>query len=232
MNSFLEILYIGFLALDLMLAVSSRLLHCIRLIAMQGLLLGLLSLCLSCTGEEPHTAGIILAVINLIMKGIVIPMFLERVMRKIDIKRELEPLLGYSASCIIALAMIGTSYLICRKIPIGVTKAAEISVSVAFSTMLIGLFLIISRRKAIMQAMGFLVFENGITLFGNCMSVEYSAPIELCILLDVLVLVFIMGIAMYHIKSEFHHIDTDKLNHLGDNQKIAEETANDTEEDD
>ena len=82
--------------------------------------------------------------------------------------------------------------------------------------MLTGLFLIIARRKALTQALGFLVFENGITVFGIGMTLENSFIVELGILLDVLALVFIMGIAVFHINREFAHIDTDRLNHLGD----------------
>ena len=82
--------------------------------------------------------------------------------------------------------------------------------------MLTGLFIIIARKKAITQAIGFLVFENGITVFGTCMMLEYGLVVELGILLDVFVLVFVMGIALFHINREFEHIDSDKLNSLGD----------------
>ena len=73
-----------------------------------------------------------------------------------------------------------------------------------------------SRRKALTQALGFLIFENGITAFGAGMMLEYGLLVELGILLDVFVLVFIMGIAVFRISREFQHIDSDRLNKLGD----------------
>ncbi len=98
------------------------------------------------------------------------------------------------------------------------TPNSELSLSLptAMITIFTGLFLIITRRKAITQAIGFLVFENGIGLFGQSMALHYSFIVELGILLDVFVLIFVMGIALFQIRREFHHIDTDKLVSLGD----------------
>ena len=60
------------------------------------------------------------------------------------------------------------------------------------------------------------MLENGITVFGAGLMMEYGIFVELGILLDVLVLVFVMGIAIFQINREFAHIDTDRLNRLGD----------------
>ena len=82
--------------------------------------------------------------------------------------------------------------------------------------MLTGLFIVMARKKAITQAIGFLTFENGISLFGTGLMLECGLVVELGILLDVFALVFIMGIAVLRINREFEHIDADRLNRLGD----------------
>ena len=79
-----------------------------------------------------------------------------------------------------------------------------------------GLFLLCSRRKAITQVLGFLVFENGISVFGAGILLEYGLVVELGILLDVFVLVFVLGIAIHQINRTFSSLDTDKMNRLGD----------------
>jgi hydrogenase-4 component E len=79
-----------------------------------------------------------------------------------------------------------------------------------------GLFIVIARKKALTQVIGFLVFENGITLFAAAAMREHPWIVELGILLDVLVLVFIMGITVFQISREFEHIDADRLNLLTD----------------
>ena len=81
---------------------------------------------------------------------------------------------------------------------------------------LVGLFVIISRKKALTQVLGYLVLENGIYAFG--VGIAQSAPliVELGVLLDVFVAVFVMGITIFHINRQFDHIDTDRMAFLRD----------------
>ena len=213
---FSEILYVIFLALDMTLLSSSRLLHCIRLVALQGLLIGLMPLADAALRGELRPAMALMAIVSIVVKAVLLPRLLSRAMRRAQVNRELEPLAGYSVSSLAALAMVALSFVAVRSLPLSEYTAHPLSVPVSLITMLTGLFLIIARRKALTQALGFLVFENGITVFGIGMTLENSFIVELGILLDVLALVFIMGIAVFHINREFAHIDTDRLNHLGD----------------
>jgi hydrogenase-4 component E len=79
-----------------------------------------------------------------------------------------------------------------------------------------GLFLIVSRRKALMQVLGYIVLENGIYAFGVALVVESPLLVELGVLLDVFVAVFVMGITMFHLSRAFDDIDTDQLAMLKD----------------
>lgn len=213
---FSEILYVIFLALDLTLLSSSRLLHCIRLVALQGLLIGLMPLADAVLRGELRPSMALMAMVSIVVKAVLLPRLLSRAMRRAQVNRELEPLAGYSVSTLAALAMVALAFVMVRSLPLSEYTTHPLSVPVSLITMLTGLFLIIARRKALTQALGFLVFENGITVFGIGMTLENSFIVELGILLDVLALVFIMGIAVFHINREFAHIDTDRLNHLGD----------------
>ena len=140
-------------------------------------------------------------------------------------------MIGYSFSILIALLIAGGSFLVCRRIDLAELAVSPLSAPVAFATVLIGLFIIVARRKAITQAIGFLVFENGIAIFGTGMALEYGLIVELGILLDVFVLVFVMGIAVFQISREFDHIDSDRLNKLDDwhGSEEATEPAEDTD---
>jgi hydrogenase-4 component E len=84
-------------------------------------------------------------------------------------------------------------------------------VPVALFTSLVGLFVIISRRKALTQVLGYLVLENGIYTFGVGLVQNTPMLVELGVLLDVFVAVFVMGIAIFHINRQFDHIDTDRM---------------------
>ncbi len=220
MNGLIEILLLLFLISSFLLTCSSRMLHCIRLVAVQGLLLGLLPLAVARVEQAGFTTGIVLlALINIAVKGGILPYLLRKSMQKAQVRRELEPLLGYAASSMLALAMIGASFWFSRQLEGAVSPVSRLVAPVAFSSILIGLFLIIARRKALTQVLGFLTFENGIALFGAGMMLEHGAIIELGILLDVFVLVFVMGIAVFQINREFQHIDADRLNTLRDYPK-------------
>lgn len=212
MLDFITIILTLILFSNIALAASSRLLHCIKTIAAQGVLVGLLPLCQSLAEGEGfglHAAA--LSAVNIAVKGALLPVLLSAAMRKAAVERELEPFVGYSASAMLALAMIAAAFAAAARMGVDAAELSTLAVPAALSTMFSGLFLIVSRRKAITQVIGFLAFENGIAVFGASMMQQYGLFVELGILLDVLVLVFIAGIGIFNISREFSHIDADKL---------------------
>lgn len=218
MNMITDLVFTAFMALCLMLSASSRLVHCIRLVAGQGILLGILPLLMwNWNGGMPGAEIWGAVFVNILVKGVLLPLLLIRAMHKAGVRRELEPLAGYSWSLLIvtvtgALAL----WLSCS---LNIPGVPMLAIPAAATTVFTGLFIIISRRKAITQSLGFLGFENGIALFGVAMHLEYGFFVELGILLDVLVLVFVMGITVFQISREFEHIDADRLNLLTDSEE-------------
>ena len=89
-------------------------------------------------------------------------------------------------------------------------------VSSAIFTVSCGLLLIVSRNTAVMQVIGYLTLENGIYAFGWAYAVEDPLLVEMGVLLDVFVAVFVMGITIYHLNREFDSIETDELAALKD----------------
>lgn len=87
-------------------------------------------------------------------------------------------------------------------------------IAVSLFSIMVGLFMIVARRLAITQVLGYLAMENGIYTFGLAFAEKEPLLVEMGILLDVFVGVFIMGIMIYHINREFDHIDTDRLSEL------------------
>ena len=217
MEHLIDFILALFLITNLMMAASSRLMHCIKIVVLQGILLGLLPLFLG----HIEASHLIAALLNISIKGIALPYLLVAAIKRADVCRELEPLVGYSTSLIIVLLFFAVSFWLGTKLP-AEEPHLRLAIPTAVATMLTGLFIVMARRKAITQAIGFLTFENGISLFGTGRMLDFGVAIELGILLDVLVLVFVMGIAVMRIKREFQHIDSDKLHFLGDNQKEAE----------
>jgi len=218
MNMTVSLILTAFMAVCLLLSASSRLLHCIRMVALQGVLLGVLP-CFMWNWESGVPGGEFWfsSFINIAVKGVLLPVMLVRAMHKAGVKRELEPLAGYSWSLLIITVAGALALWLSRSLEL--SGVPVLAVPAAAMTVFTGLFIIISRRKAITQALGFLAFENGIALFGVAMHLEYGFFVELGILLDVLVLVFVMGIAVFQISREFEHIDADRLNLLTDTEE-------------
>ena len=193
---------------------SSRLGASIRVVAVQGMVLGLLPILAHWHELSLHFA--LLAVGTIAIKGVVFPWFLFRAIREADIGREIEPYVGYAASLATGAVALGVSFWVCTKLPIPENIASSWLAPVSFFSIFAGLFLIVSRKRAVNQVLGFLVLENGIYTFGVGVAARTPFLVEVGVLLDVFVAVFVMGITIFHINREFDHISTDRLSTLKD----------------
>jgi hydrogenase-4 component E len=198
---------------NLMLLANSRLGASIRVTAAQGILLGLLPLV-----AAPHAGwhAVLIAVGSMALKGVVFPRLMFRALREAEVQREVEPFIGYNLSLLIGVAALAVSIWIGQQLPVPGEAISSLVVPVAMFSILVGLFLIISRKKAVNQVLGFLVLENGVYTFGVGVIQHTSLLVELGVLLDVFVAVFVMGIIIFHISREFDSIDTDALTSLKD----------------
>jgi hydrogenase-4 component E len=152
----------------------------------------------------------------LVLKGIAFPLLLRRAQRGANVRREIEPYVGYTLSLGGGLAALGFSFWMSSRLPLPPAAVSELLVPFALFTFLVGLFLITTRKKALTQVIGYLTMENGIYAFGIGTAIESPLLVELGCLLDVFVAVFVMGIIIFHISREFDHIDTDRLASLRD----------------
>lgn len=188
---------------------TSRLSACIRWIAFQGALLGVLSLL---GGGELGWNAILVAAGTIIVKAIALPAFLRWAIREASIRREVEPLIGYLASILLGGAALAVAFGLAASMPPSVRDALE--VPVALVTVIIGMIVLMTRVKAITQVIGYLMLENGVYLFGIRLARHVPFLIEAGVLLDVFVGVFIMGIVVFHINREFDSISSANLSEL------------------
>jgi hydrogenase-4 component E len=185
---------------------------CVRMVAFQGILLGLFTMIVR---ADVLTARLVfLGVFSIGLKGFVFPFLLLRGIREAGIRREVEPFIGYVASIMAGLCMLAASLWISSHFPFSAPEISSFVIPVALSTVFTGLFLVVSRRKALNQVIGYLVFENGIYMFGIAAVGEIPLLVEFGVLLDAFVAVFVMGIAINRINREFDHIDADQLSSL------------------
>lgn len=200
--------------LSLYLLGSSSLTGCVNILAFQGMCLGLLPLTIHAQGVHPR--AFLLAAGMFLLKGFVIPRVLLYAIREVKIRREVEPMIGYITSLLLGALLIGVSFVISERLPVPPGIRSSLLIPVSLSTIMMGMLMMISRIKALTQVIGYLVFENGIYLFGLSISYEIPWLIELGVLLDVFVAVFVMGIVINHIARAFDSISTEKLTSLSD----------------
>ena len=207
-----DAIMVALILTNLALLGTSTLASCIRILTIQGVALGLLPL----AAGEPLLSWRVLfltpAAIGL--KGVVFPSLLMRALRQADVRREVEPFVGYIGSVLAGLVALAVSVWFGSRLPAPDAGVSRLVAPVAMFMILVGLFLIISRRKALTQVLGFVVLENGMYAFGVVMLREIPMIVEMGILLDAFVAVFVMGIAIYHISREFDHTDVDRLDSL------------------
>lgn len=196
---------------------SSRLITLIKIMAVQGLLVSLLPLLL-----EHHSSmgsgGLIFFQVMILTKGILIPILLYIALKRIAIQREIEPIIGYHASLFAGLIIILLSVFITDRLHLAVPSGQELILTTAITTMSAGFFLMMGRKKAITQVIGYLMLENGIFLIGTALIKQFHTVymVEFGLLLDLLVGVMVMGIILHNINHAFDDIDTDLLNRLKD----------------
>lgn len=193
---------------------SSRLGAGIRAIALQGALLGILPLLLPNGGWTIHILALAFGMLSL--KGVLFPRLLFHAIRDTSMRREMDPLLGFTASLLAGATVTVMAFLLASRLPPLPGTASPLLVPSALATILLSLVVLVSRTKALTQVLGYLMLENGIFTFGLVLLHDMPLLIEIGVLLDLFVGVFVMGIVVYHINQEFDHIDSYHLTTLKD----------------
>jgi hydrogenase-4 component E len=214
MNIWMEVLILLVVLTDFRLLATSRLAALIDTMVFQALALGLLPLSLT---PAPWSRELLaLVALTVLVKAVLLPRLLHRAMRRVGVAREIEPFLGFSSSVLLGIALFALSLFLIRPLAATGAPGSPFLPTAALFTTLVGLLIIISRRKALTQVVGYLALENGVYAFGAALAVEEPLLVETGVLLDVFVAVFVMGITIHQISREFDHIDTDRLALLKD----------------
>jgi hydrogenase-4 component E len=195
------------------LVATGRINKAIQVAVIQGVLLGLLPLAMG-LGRHLHILLMVAAAVS--VKGWLIPYLFRRAMKKVKIRREVDPYIGFTASLVLCALGTGLALLLASNLPLAPGSGFGLFVPASLSTLLTGFILLITRRKALTQVVGYLVLENGIYLFGLMLVEEMPMLVETGILLDLFVGIFVMGIVINHITVAFDSMDTRHLAELKD----------------
>lgn len=209
--SIIDLISVGILLTAIVMNALTRLESYVRVYTFNSWLLSSLIAIVAFMVGETHLY--IASVTTLLSKGIVIPLFLKKIVRRMKVTHDIEPYISNTLSLAISGILVAVVYTSLRE-GIFVTGVSRNALQISVAVILIGLFIMITRRKAITQVIGLLFMENGLFLAG--FSLTYGMPIiiELGVLFDMLMGVIILGIFSVQIKRAFTSADLDKLTTL------------------
>lgn len=217
MKNWIDLLYVidfisvGILLSAVVLNTLKRLESCIKAYIFNSWLLSILVFFVAVKTGNLHLY--IAAFLTLATKGILMPMFLSKIVRQMKVTRTVEPYLSNSLSLTISGILVTIVYTSLRE-GILVTGFSVHVLKISIAVALIGLFIMITRRKAITQVLGLLFMENGLFLAGFSLTFGMPIIIELGILFDMLMGVIILGVFIVQIRRNFSSVDLDSLTTL------------------
>jgi hydrogenase-4 component E len=189
-----------------------RVLSLIDLFAAQGFALASSTAVVAYSTDQTHlywSAGL-----TLVLKVLLLPWLLHRLIRKLDVRWEFEGLINIPTTMLIGIVLVVFSFNLALPISQLASTVTRSTLGIAMACVMLSFLMMITRRKAIPQVIGFLSMENG--LFFAATSATYGMPmvVELGIALDVLVGMLILGVFFFQIREQFDSLDLKHLEQL------------------
>jgi hydrogenase-4 component E len=209
---FINLLAAILLLLAFAMLTQRRVLSLVNLFAMQGLALAI-STAVVAFGTH-QTELYVSAGITLLLKVAVLPWLLHRLIRRLDVKWDVEGLINVPTTMLIGIVLVVFAFNLAAPITQLASTVTRSTLGIAIASVMLSFLMMITRRKAIPQVIGFLAMENG--LFFAATSATYGMPlvVELGIALDVLVAMLILGVFFFQIREQFDSLDLKHLEKL------------------
>ena len=211
MPAIFDPLLVFILLLNLFVLGASRLRAVIAASALQGICLGILAIL---AHAEITAEVVIVGLVAIGLKAVLIPRLLYKAMRDVAIARDVEPLIGLIPSLVIGAVGTACSVIFSQTLPVAPAFEGSLIMPASFATVLTGCLVVVTRRKAITQVVGYLILENGIFIMGLGLLDAMPFLVEVGVLLDLFVAIFVMGIIINHVSREFTAKDAADLTSL------------------
>ena len=178
-----------------------RIVGMIRIFAVQSFILGLVPFFLHAHAVSGRDVA--LGSGTIVLKAALVPAVLFWAIRHVSMRSEIKPLIGLGASIIGGALVIAGAFWVSLSLQLPGKPLSDLLLPCSLSTVLLGFMIMVTRTRAVTQVLGYLVMENGIFLFALSLFDAMPTLIEMGILLDIFVAVFIMAIVVNHINEEF-----------------------------
>ena len=158
--------------------------------------------------EAPHLY--VTAAIALLFKAIVIPTALRRIVRRLGIHREIETVVGVGPTMLAGMALVALSLVVMLRVTAGANPLAREDLAFALSVVLLGLLMMVTRRNAVSQVVGFMSLENGLILAATGAR-GMPLVVEISVAFSILIALIVIGIFLSRIRERFDSVDIEAL---------------------
>ena len=148
--------------------------------------------------------------IAFIFKGVIIPVALHRIIQRLGIHREIETVIGIGPTMIIGMGFVALSLAVMLRVTAEADRLAREDVALALSVVLLGLLMMVTRRNAVSQVVGFMSTENGLILAATGAK-GMPFVVEMSVAFSVLVAFVVIGIFLFRIRERFDTVDAQAL---------------------
>jgi hydrogenase-4 component E len=198
----------GLVLVSFMMLYQDRLYALLNVFALQAVVLAASVAWQAWAQGAPHLY--ITAAIALILKAIVIPLALHRIIAKLGIQRQIETVVGVGPTMMAGIALVALSMVVMLRVTPEADPLAREDLAFALSVLLLGLLMMVTRRNAVSQVVGFMSIENGLILAGTGAK-GMPLVVEISVAFSVLVAFIVIGIFLFRIRERFDTVDVQAL---------------------
>jgi hydrogenase-4 component E len=198
----------GMLVLSFVLIYQDRITAMLNVFAMQAVALALAVAWQAITHHAPHL--FVTAAVALVVKGFVIPAALHRIVRRLGIHREIEQVIGGGPTMLVGLGLVALSIMLVLPVVEGVDPLAREDLAFALAVILLGLLMMITRRNAVSQIVGFMSLENGLVLAATGAK-GMPLVVEFSVAFSILIAFIVFGVFVFRIRERFDTVDVSAL---------------------
>ena len=206
MTTWIDVSCIMIVFLALSVLATYRIVGMIQIFAVQSFVLAWLPFYLH--ADALSGRDVMLTLGTLVLKAVLVPAVLFWAIRHVSMRSEIKPLIGLGASIVCGALVIAGAFWVSLSLKLPGKPLSDLLLPCALATVLLGFMIMVTRTRAVTQVLGYLVMENGIFLFALALFDVMPVLIEMGILLDIFVAVFIMAIVVNHINEEFERSST------------------------
>ena len=187
---------------------QDRLYALLNIFALHALILALSVAWQAYIQSAPHL--FITALIALVFKAIVIPLALHRIIVRLGIHREIEKVVGVGTAMLLGMALVALSMVVMLRVTTEADPLAREDLAFALSVVLLGLLMMVTRRNAVSQVVGFMSLENGLVLAATGAK-GMPLVVEISVAFSILIAFIVIGIFLFRIRERFDTVDLQAL---------------------